>query len=71
MHGEAKLSYMGHLLMGNRNGLLVETLLTEASGRAERDAAMLMVEAIPPRKAGDLGRRQELRHARIRPRTGG
>ena len=27
---EAKLSYMGHVMMENRNGLLVETFLTEA-----------------------------------------
>jgi hypothetical protein len=46
---------MGHVLMGNRNGLLVQTFLTEASGRAERDAAMLMAEAIPPGKRVTLG----------------
>src|SRR5580704_163600 len=39
---EAKLSYLGHVLMENRNGLLVQTFLTEANGRAEREAAMLM-----------------------------
>jgi hypothetical protein len=33
--------------MENRNGLLVQTFLTEADGRAERDAAMLMAERIP------------------------
>ena len=44
---EAKLGYLGHVLMENRNGLLVQTFLTEANGKAERDAAMLMVEAIP------------------------
>lgn len=44
---EAKLSYLGHVLMENRNGLLVQTFLTEANGRAERDAALLMAEAIP------------------------
>src|SRR5713101_7175323 len=49
---QAKLSYMGHVLMENRNGLLVQTFLTEATGRAERDAAMLMAEAIPPGKRG-------------------
>jgi hypothetical protein len=43
---EAKLSYLGHVLMENRNGLLVQTFLTEANGRAEREAAMLMAEAI-------------------------
>src|SRR5712664_4754108 len=35
---EAKLGYLGHVLMENRNGLLVQTFLTEANGRAERDA---------------------------------
>jgi len=54
---EAKLGYLGHVLMENRNGLLVQTFLTEANGKAERDAAMLMVEAIPRGKrvtlAGD------------------
>ena len=41
--------------MENRNGLLVQTLLTEANGKAERDAAMLMAEAIPGRKRVTLG----------------
>src|SRR5712664_86705 len=54
---EAKLSYLGHVMMENRNGLLVQTFLTEANGRAERDAAMLMAETIPGGKrvtlAGD------------------
>src|SRR3984957_1287734 len=52
---EAKLSYLGHVLMENRNGLLVETFLTEANGRAERDAALLMAEAIPRWKRVTLG----------------
>jgi transposase len=52
---QAKLSYMGHVLMENRNGLLVQTFLTEASGRAEREAAMLMAEAIPAGKRVTLG----------------
>jgi hypothetical protein len=52
---EAKLNYMGHVLMENRNGLLVQTFLTEATGRAEREAAMLMVEAIPSSKRVTLG----------------
>jgi hypothetical protein len=33
----------------------VQTFLTEANGRAERDAAMLMTEAIPSRKRVTLG----------------
>jgi transposase len=52
---EAKLSYMGHVMMENRNGLLVEAFLTEANGRAERDAALLMAEAVPRRKRVTLG----------------
>src|ERR1700683_4027957 len=43
---EAKLGYLGHVLMENRNGLLVQTFLSEATGRAEREAAMLMCESI-------------------------
>ena len=52
---EAKLGYLGHVLMENRNGLLVQTFLTEANGRAERDAAMLMAEAIRSGKRVTLG----------------
>jgi transposase len=39
---EAKLSYLGHVLMENRHGLLVQTMVTQADGTAERDAALLM-----------------------------
>jgi transposase len=52
---EAKLSYLGHVMMENRNGLLVQTFLTEANGRAERGAAMLMAESIPGGKRVTLG----------------
>ena len=37
---EAKLCFAGHVLMENRNGLAVGVLVTEATGRAERQAAM-------------------------------
>lgn len=40
----AKLSYMGHLLTENRNGLVLAVELTEASGTAEREAALLMLD---------------------------
>src|ERR1700683_5336203 len=36
---EAKLCFMGHALMENRNGLIVDACLTEANGHAERIAA--------------------------------
>src|SRR5581483_5976386 len=52
---EAKLSYLGHVLMENRNGLLVETMVTEANGTAERHAALLMAEKLPGVKRVTLG----------------
>ena len=52
---EAKLSYLGHVLMENRNGLLLQTMVTEANGTAERDAAMLMAEKLPGVKRVTLG----------------
>jgi transposase len=44
---EAKLTFMGHVLMENRNGLVVNARLTEANGFAERDAALEMVADLP------------------------
>jgi transposase len=44
---EAKLSYSGNLLVENRNGLIVDAELLQANGRAERDAALLMLEKVP------------------------
>ncbi len=41
---EAKLSYAQHALMENRNGLLVDLLITPATGTAERDAALQMLD---------------------------
>jgi transposase len=41
---EAKLCFMGHALMENRNGLVVDACLTQADGHAEREAALAMVE---------------------------
>jgi len=43
---EAKLSYAGHVLMENRNGLIVNAVLTRCYGEAEPDAALWMVEQI-------------------------
>jgi transposase len=41
---EARLCFMGHALMENRSGLLVDTCLTQAGGQAERVAALAMIE---------------------------
>jgi len=43
---QSKLCYLGHVLMENRNGLVVDSLLTQASGTAERDAALAMLEQV-------------------------
>jgi transposase len=44
---EAKLAYLGHLLMENRHGLIVDALVTAATGTAERDAAVVMLGERP------------------------
>ena len=44
---EAKLSYSGNLLIENRNGLIVSSLVWEATGTAERDAAMALLQDVP------------------------
>jgi hypothetical protein len=50
---EAKLCYMGHVTMENRNGLAVADRVTEANGTAERKASESMLEA----KAQEAGHR--------------
>jgi hypothetical protein len=41
---ESKLSYLGHVLVENRNGLIAAAMVTHADGYAERDAALLMLQ---------------------------
>lgn len=45
MGREAKLSYMGHAVMENRNGLAVAGMVTQANGTAERRASEAMLKA--------------------------
>lgn len=40
---KSKLCYMGHVLMENRHGLVVDVETTQASGTAEREAAKAMI----------------------------
>lgn len=58
-HGqEAKLSHMGHLLTENRHGLILAVAASEASGTAERVAAVAMlddVHATHARRPATLG----------------
>src|SRR5678815_1702131 len=51
---EAKLAYLGHVLLDNRHGLVANVCVTHATGTAEREAAVLMADAsIAP--GGTLG----------------
>ena len=43
---EAKLSYLGHVLVENRNGLIAAAMTTQADGLAERDAALLLLDGV-------------------------
>ena len=74
---EAKLCFIGHGLMENRSGLIVDTRLTRVSGHAERLAALDMIESLAGRpRAITLGADrgydaadfvEELRTLNIRP----
>jgi transposase len=53
---EAKLCFIGHGLMENRSGLIVDARLTRVSGHAERLAALDMIEGFAERpRAVTLG----------------
>jgi transposase len=52
---EAKLNYAGHVLMENRHGLVVNVRLTQATGTAEREAAVEMIEDIAGDQAVTVG----------------
>ena len=40
---EAKLAYLGHVLLDNRHGLVTNVCATAATGTAEREAALLLL----------------------------
>lgn len=74
---EAKLCFIGHGLMENRSGLMVDARLTRVSGHAERLAALDMIQGVADRPvaitlAGDKGYDaadfvEELRTLNVRP----
>lgn len=46
-NGQAsRMAFMGHVLMENRNGLVVGALVTQATGTAEREAALALVDGL-------------------------
>ena len=65
---EAKLSYLGHVLVENRNGLIAAAMTTQADGLAERDAALLLLQDLrkAARPAHHGRRRQGIRHEGFR-----
>ena len=56
---EARLGYLGHVVLEHRSGLIVSALVTPATGRAEREAAVAMLAGRPGHHritvAGDKG----------------
>jgi transposase len=41
--GEARLAYLGHLIIDNRHGLIVDAMASTADGRAEREVAAILL----------------------------
>ena len=57
---EAKLAFMGHALMENSNGLLMDFVVSRATGTAERDAVPVMLDDVRqrgfhPKTLGEIG----------------
>ena len=55
---EAKLAYLGEVLMENRHGLVVDACVVPATGTGERDAALGLIAGLPSRRVtvgGDKG----------------
>jgi hypothetical protein len=51
----AFLSFMGHCVMENRNGLVVASEVNQATGKAERDAAVRMARSLKGAHQKTLG----------------
>jgi len=47
---EAKLAYLGEVLMENRHGLVVDACVVPATGTGEPDAATSLIASLPPRQ---------------------
>jgi transposase len=52
---EARLSYMGHTVMENRNGLIVKAAASQATGKAEREVAAELLGNLPGSKRKTVG----------------
>jgi hypothetical protein len=55
-NGQASImAYAGHVLMENRNGLVAHSCLTHATGTAEREAAIALIDRMAPGRRITLG----------------
>jgi transposase len=55
-NGQAsRMAFMGHVLMENRNGLVVGARVTQATGTAEREAALALVDGLGAKGRITLG----------------
>lgn len=52
---EARLCFNGHVLMENRYGLVVDVALTQATGTAERDTALVMLKGVSKKRRVTVG----------------
>ncbi len=68
---EAQPCFLGHVLMENRHGVVVNATATPATGTAEREAALAVVDAQALTRRITLGGREELCHRRVRGRAAG
>lgn len=51
----AKLAYLGHTLMENRHGLMVEAEVSQADGYGERETAQKLLSRLPGKRRKTLG----------------
>lgn len=51
---EAKLSFMGHVVIDNRYGLVVSTRYTQATGKAEREAGRAMIKRVKGKRSKQI-----------------
>lgn len=63
--GAAEPSYLGHVVTENNHGLIVAACVTQAGARAERDAALVLLDQGPGRKRRTLGADKQYQEPRF------
>jgi transposase len=63
--GAAEPSYLGHVVTENNHGLIVAACVTQAGARAERDAALALLDQGPSRKRRTLGADKQYQEPRF------